>query len=99
MKRAWLVLLFPLLIVAIAWAMVKFIWAVVFSPEHAWRLAISLDQLANTAFNGHEDETISSRAGRHCDEAAPQDRECWACWLCRLLDHLDPDHCRKSRGV
>lgn len=59
----------------------------------AWRLAVSVDQTANAVFNGNEDETISSRAGRHKDE------EKWACWLCWLLDHIDQNHCEKSIGV
>ena len=54
---------------------------------------MSLDQLANTTMNGSEDETISSRAGRHKDD------EKWACWLCKLLDKIDPNHCEKSIGV
>lgn len=31
--------------------------------NRAWKLAIGHDQLANAAFGGSEDETISSRAG------------------------------------
>lgn len=59
--------------------------------SRAWHLAVSYDQLANTAFGGDEDETISSRAykasvaGRH-----------WGCVLCRLLDKIERDHCRRS---
>jgi len=63
------------------------------SETRAWKLAISHDQLANTAFGGDEDETISSRAGR-----AKRDGKRWACLLCRLLDRFDPDHCEKSIG-
>ena len=93
MKRIYLVLLFPLLVLALAWWAIKFVWCVVVKPSEAWRLAVSADQLANAAFNGSEDETISSRAGRHKDE------ERWACVLCWLLDHIDPNHCEKSIGV
>ena len=40
--------------------------ASIISPngKRAWTLAIAYDQLANAAFGGNEDETISSRAGR-----------------------------------
>ena len=40
--------------------------AAIISPHgrRAWTLAISHDQLINAATGGHEDETISSRAGR-----------------------------------
>lgn len=93
MKRLYLILLFPLLVLALAWWTIKYLWAIVFAPDHAWTLAISADQLANAAFNGNPDETISSRAGRHKDD------EKWACLLCKLLDKLDPNHCEKSIGV
>ena len=93
MKRLYLILLTPLLVLALAWWVIKFVWCLVIKPSEAWRLAVSADQLANAAFNGREDETISSRAGRH------KDSEKWACWLCWLLDHIDPNHCEKSIGV
>jgi hypothetical protein len=93
MKRLWLVLLLPVLLLALTWWLVKYLWAIVFAPNHAWALAISVDQTANAAFNGNPDETISSRAGRHVND------EQWACWLCWLLDKVDPDHCQKSIGV
>jgi len=49
------------------------------------------DQLANAAFGGHEDETLSSRAGK-----AAREGKRWACVFCRLLDRLDPNHCEKA---
>ena len=93
MKRLYLVLLFPLLVLALAWWAIKYVWCVIVKPEEAWRLAISVDQTTNASFNGNEDETISSRAGRHKDE------EMWACVLCWLLDHIDQNHCEKSIGI
>lgn len=93
MRRVYLIILLPVLLLALGWWFVKYAWAVAFAPAHAWDLAISADQLANAAFNGSVDETISSRAGRH------KDNEKWACVLCWLLDHIDPDHCEKSIGV
>ena len=93
MKRLYLILLLPVLLLALAWWVVKYLWAIAFAPSHAWDLAVSADQLANAAFNGNVDETISSRAGRH------KNNEKWACLLCKLLDKLDPNHCEKSIGV
>ena len=78
------------------WWVVKYTWAVLFDPHHGWDLAIAVDQLANTTFNGSVDETISSRAERHSRHDS--NRECWAVILCKLLDHLDKDHCEKSKG-
>ena len=65
--------------------------AIITGSRRAWTLAVSYDQLANAAFGGHEDETISSRAGK----AARRGKR-WACVLCRLLDRLDPGHCEKA---
>lgn len=97
MKRLGLLSLLPLLLLAVVWWAVKYLWSVVFAPDHAFTLAVAADQLANAAFNGSEDETISSRAWRHSQ--LNDDRECWAVWLCWLLNKIDEDHCEKSVGL
>lgn len=97
MKRLWLILLFPILLVALLWWGIKYIWASIFAPDHAWTLAISADQLANSAFNGDPDRTISSRAYYHSRE--DEHRECWAVFICWILDHIDKNHCEKSKDV
>ena len=93
MKRFWLILFLPLFLLTFIWFTIRYLYYVIVEPEVSWKLAVSGDQLANTAFNGNEDETISSRAGRL------QHEEKWACWLCWFLDHLDKDHCNKSIGT
>ncbi|WP_199489740.1 hypothetical protein [Microvirgula sp. AG722] len=65
--------------------------AVAFGSRRAWTLAVAHDQLANAAFGGSEDETISSRAGRGARRGIYR----W-CLLCRLLDRIDPGHCERS---
>lgn len=65
--------------------------AVLGNSTRAWRLAVSYDQLANTAFGGSEDETISSRAGKQARKGKR-----WACVLCKLLDRFDRDHCERN---
>lgn len=67
------------------------VWACLANPARAWRLLIAADQLANAAFNGHEDETISERAARAQRQGTP-----WACVLCKFLDNFDKNHCGKS---
>ena len=84
----------PVLALAPALALVRYLWAIATNPRRATRIAIGYDQLVNVAANGSEDETISSRA----DRARAGGRR-WGCVLCKLLDSLDPDHCSKSRGV
>ena len=83
-------LLFPSLLAALlglAWMF----GAALGGSDRAHRLAVSFDQLANTAFGGHEDETISSRAAK----ASRKGRR-WGCVLCKLLDWFDPDHCERN---
>ncbi|MCP1289808.1 hypothetical protein NK214_06345 [Chromobacterium sp. S0633] len=59
--------------------------------QRAVRVAVALDQAANAAIGGSEDETVSSRAAK----GARAGRWHW-CILCRLLDWIDPGHCEKS---
>jgi hypothetical protein len=99
MKQLWLALLLPLLLLALLWWLIKYVWTMVFATDEAWRLAVSVDQLANAAFNGNEDETISSRAGRHCNPLVESEKEKWACILCKILDKIEKDHCKKNIGV
>jgi hypothetical protein len=89
-----LILLVPVMALAVPLALARYLWAVLTAPARAIRIAISFDQLANVALNGDEDETISSRA----DRAREQGKR-WGCVLCKLLDRIDTNHCRKSRGV
>ncbi|MFB6399923.1 hypothetical protein [Pseudomonas putida] len=73
----------------VAWFLL--LGAVVFGSARAQRLAVSFDQLANTALGGHEDETISSRAAK-----AARKGKRWGCLLCKLLDRFERNHCENS---
>lgn len=75
-------------------AAIWMLFAIVAGSDRAWTLAKSYDQLGNAAFGGHEDELISSRAGR-----AKRRGVRWACVLCRLLDVIDKGHCEKTVEV
>ena len=92
-RRALLIALWALCQVAHIVASIWMLAAAIRSPNgrRVWTLAVAYDQLANAAFGGHEDETISSRAGR-----AKRQGKRWACVLCRLLDAIDPNHCERS---
>lgn len=92
MKRLLLIAIWTMCQLAHVVASAWMLFAALVSPNgrRAWTLAVAYDQLAN-AFGGHEDETISSRAGR-----ARRQGKRWACLLCRLLDALDPGHCERS---
>lgn len=52
---------------------------------------ISVDQLGNAVLRGDPDETISSRAAK-----AELRGKKWGCLLCKFLNKLDKDHCKKS---
>ena len=93
-SRLALIALLPVLALAPLVALVRYLWSILANPAKAWRIAIGFDQLVNVAANGHEDETLSSRAARARDSGRR-----WGCVLCRLLDALDPGHCDKSRGT
>lgn len=79
-------------VVAVCWAIVAILADA--QSGRGYRVTIALDQTANAAFGGSEDETISSRAGR-----AQQRGERWACVLCRVLGWLQKDHCKRSIGL
>lgn len=74
-------------LVGLSWMLL----AILGNSDRAWRLGVSFDQLANTAFGGSEDETISSRAGK-----AARKGERWGCVLCKLLDWFEPNHCESN---
>ena len=94
MRRGALILLLPVLMLAVVMAFVRYLWCIALNKNKAVRIAIGFDQLANVATNGHEDETISSRAWRGTQEKRPV----W-CILCRLLDWIEKDHCKNSQGT
>lgn len=91
MSRMYLLLLYPLCLLCSVVTALRMAWAIAANPARAWRLAVAHDQLANAAFNGNEDETISSRAGK-----ARRAGRRWGCVLCKLLDAIDNDHCERS---
>lgn len=90
-QRLAMLVLWGMCQVAVLIASLWMLIAIVTGSRRAWTIAVAHDQLANAAFGGHEDETLSSRAGK----AARQGKR-WACFFCRLLDRLDPNHCEKA---
>lgn len=73
-------------------AVIASLWmraAALTGSRRAWTLAVAHDQ--QTAFGRHEDETLSSRAGK-----AARAGQRWACVPCRWLDRLDPEHRAKA---
>lgn len=90
MKRT-LALIWLLCQIAAFVTALRMAWAIAVKPERAWTIALAYDRLANAAANDNEVQTLSSRA-----EKARRDGKRWGCWLCRLLDRLDPGHCERS---
>lgn len=59
------------------------------NTNRAWEIAKGYDLLGNSVFNGKAGEYISTRAYRATTEG-----QRWGCILCRLLDLIDPEHCK-----
>ncbi len=58
--------------------------------DRALEIAKGYDLLGNTVVNGVAGEYISARANRGRLEGT-----IWACRLCKILDKIDKDHCKK----
>jgi hypothetical protein len=93
-NKILLLLLLLALQVVHVWASITMLFAIITDSKRAWRIAVSYDQLGNVLIGGHEDETISSRAQR-----ARLLGKRWGCVLCKLLNHIWPNHCEKSLEV
>ncbi|WP_374353714.1 hypothetical protein [Chitinimonas sp.] len=95
MSRARLaLLLLGSMLMATAGSLIALGHALLGSPDRAMNTAIGNDQALNAALGGSPDETLSSRANR----ARAEGRR-WGCLLCRLLDRIQPNHCRDSSGI
>lgn len=85
----WVVcqLLYPIISL---WMLVS----IFFSSDRAYRATLAFDRLGNAITGGSDKETVSSRAYRGAVEGNWR----W-CLLCRILNWIDRDHCKKSEGT
>lgn len=90
-KRPGLILLFPLLVLALAYTALRYLAAIVGDPAKAWNIARMIDETANVDANGRTNETISARAAK-----AMYARRKWGCVLCWILDRIQPNHCQNA---
>jgi hypothetical protein len=89
-----MLLIYPVCVLA---ALVMMIWlpvAIIVGSVRSVRIMLASDRLANAVFGGSDRETISSRSYRGQREGVRG----W-CLLCRLLDLVQKDHCRKADGI
>ena len=86
-----LIILWQVCVIAGVVALLWFFLAACAGSPRAWRIAVGFDQVANAAFGGDEDETISSRCWRY-----RADRKYSV--LVQIIDFLfdDPRHCEDS---
>jgi hypothetical protein len=80
-------------LVCILCACIALPWMLVAVFTHSPRfmqMAYAFDRVGNAVTGGSADEYLSSRANR-----AQKEGRRWGCILCRLLDKVDPGHCRK----
>ena len=64
------------------------------STERAWNALVGFDQTVNALTGGSEDQTISARAYE-----AQGKGKAWGCTLCKALDLIDKDHCKKHKDT
>jgi hypothetical protein len=89
-------LLITLSIIGFAGVVLSILWlipAILFSPSgtRAWKIIVAYDMLANSATGGDDGETVSARAYK----ASLQGNK-YGCYLCKLLNWLQPKHCENS---
>jgi hypothetical protein len=89
-------LLIILSTIGFAGVVISILWlipAIIFSPSgtRAWKIIIAYDMLTNASTGGDDGETVSARAYK-----ASLVGNRYGCYLCRLLDWLQPNHCENS---
>lgn len=93
MVRLKLFLIWWLCLLASVYGALRMLYLIAKNPAKAWIMAVAHDQLANAAANGDPDKTISHRA----NEARAEGRK-WGCILCKILDWIDTEHCKRAKG-
>jgi hypothetical protein len=89
-------LLITLSIIGFAGVALSILWlvpAILFSPSgtRAWKIIVAYDMLTNASTGGDDGETVSARAYK-----ASLVGNRYGCYLCKLLDWLQPNHCKNS---
>jgi len=83
-----------ILMICIIGDIISSIWAfyalIVNSPRY-WSIVLGKDQTFNAATGGDHRETLSHRSAR-----AQLRGDKWGCVLCKFLDYIEKDHCKKS---
>lgn len=73
----------------------KALWSIIVGNYgNAFEILKGYDRLGNASTNGRSNETISSRANRARSEGRR-----WGCVLCKILDSIDPNHCKNSENI
>lgn len=74
-------------VVATLWMLVAILWG----SKRALAIAEGYDRVGNAVTGGLSSETISGRAARGTREG----NQGW-CLLCKILDYIDPGHCKRA---
>lgn len=91
--RIQMVFIYPFIILA---CLLTILWlpvAILLGSDRAPRIMLAADRMTNTVFGGQAKETISSRSYRGQREGV----KVW-CILCKILEVVEKDHCKKSDG-
>lgn len=72
-------------------ASIRMLWCIFVNPDRAWEIAKAYDRLGDAVANDNEVQTISARAYK-----ASLKGKLWGCWLCKLLNAIQSNHCEDS---
>lgn len=88
MKRLFLILVLPLLVLGLLLALGQYLTFILANPDKSFAIARAIDITTNTGFNGKPDTTISARTARARNRGA-----WWGCVMCKLYAQFQPNHC------
>lgn len=91
MKRTLLFSIWMLILICVPLAMLRMLFCIATNQDKAFIQAKGFDRVGSAMTNGSDDEYISTRAYE-----AMIKRKRWGCILCRMLDYLEREHCKKS---
>jgi len=93
-EKLGLLALTTIIMVFIPLALLRLVFGILTNSTKAWNVLVAFDRVGNAALNGNPSETISSRAYRGTLEG----NKSW-CILCKILDYIQPNHCKNSAGT
>lgn len=73
------------------YGVIRMLHSVFMNRERAFAIARTYDYLGNALANDMTFQPMSLRSAK-----AQRDGKRWGCWMCKMLDKVDPGHCAAS---